>query len=187
VFHQFMLYTPMPGTPLYREVERQGRLIRDVDLADIHGQYKFNFQHQAISRDESKTFLDRAFARDYARNGPSLYRLMRNMLAGWRRYGADSDPRVRQRVASEWRQLTGGHGAALWAMEQYLRTSDAGMSRRVGELRAEIEREGGPWTRALHRALGPALLWGARRESRRGPRGSRLEPRTFVDRRNWAM
>jgi hypothetical protein len=37
-FHQFMLYTPVPGTPLYHEVAQQGRLI-DVNLADIHGQY----------------------------------------------------------------------------------------------------------------------------------------------------
>ena len=60
VFHQFMLYTPVPGTPLYREVEAQGRLLGGVDLADIHGQFTFNFQHAAISRDDSKTFLDRA-------------------------------------------------------------------------------------------------------------------------------
>ncbi|MDA2930682.1 radical SAM protein, partial [Acidobacteria bacterium AH-259-O06] len=73
-FHQFMLYTPMPGTPLYREMAEQGRLL-DVDLADIHGQYKFNFQHAAISRDDSKKFLDWAFWRDFERNGPSLYRI----------------------------------------------------------------------------------------------------------------
>ena len=35
--HQFMLYTPVPGTPLYFEMAEQGRLL-DVDLADIHGQ-----------------------------------------------------------------------------------------------------------------------------------------------------
>jgi radical SAM superfamily enzyme YgiQ (UPF0313 family) len=38
VFHQFMLYTPVPGTPLYRQVEAENRLVSDVDLADIHGQ-----------------------------------------------------------------------------------------------------------------------------------------------------
>ena len=98
VFHQFMLYTPVPGTPLYRQVEAEGRLIDGVDLADIHGQYQFNFRHAAISPRQSKTFLDRAFARDYEVNGPSLYRLMRSMLVGWRRYRDDPDPRVRARV-----------------------------------------------------------------------------------------
>jgi hypothetical protein len=186
VFHQFMLYTPMPGTPLHRDVEKQGRLIDGINLADIHGQYKFNFKHSAISRDDSKTFLDRAFERDYEQNGPSLYRLMRNMFTGWQRYGRDADPRVRERVTGEWRQLTTGHGAALWAMEHYLRASHRTMSERIGELRAEIEREAGGWSRALNRALGPAMLYGAKRESRLGPRGRRLEPRTFIDRRHWA-
>ena len=79
----------------------QGRLLPDVDLADIHGQYKFNFQHAAISRDESKTLLDWAFRLDYERNGPSLYRLARTMMEGWRRYRNDPDPRVRaQRAAT---------------------------------------------------------------------------------------
>ena len=44
--HQFMLYTPVPGTPLYQEMQEQGRLL-DVDLADIHGQDAFNFRHAA--------------------------------------------------------------------------------------------------------------------------------------------
>jgi hypothetical protein len=80
--HQFMLYTPVPGTPLYANVARDGRLLDEVDLADIHGQYKFNFRHAAISRDDSKRLLDAAFRRDYERNGPSLYRMMRTMLHG---------------------------------------------------------------------------------------------------------
>ena len=72
-FHQFMLYTPVPGTPLYQEMEEQDRMVSGVDLADIHGQDKFNFQHAAISREQSKQFLDFAFRRDFERNGPSLY------------------------------------------------------------------------------------------------------------------
>jgi radical SAM superfamily enzyme YgiQ (UPF0313 family) len=44
-FHQFMLYAPVPGTPLYREMKEQGRMLDSVDLADIHGQFKFNFKH----------------------------------------------------------------------------------------------------------------------------------------------
>jgi len=187
VFHQFMLYTPMPGTPLHREVAAEGRLLEGVDLADIHGQHGFNFRHAAISRDQSKTFLDQAFARDYETNGPSLYRLMKNMFTGWKRYRHDPDPRVRARVEAERRQLTAGYGAALWAMEHYLRGSHQSMSRRIRELRLEIEREAGMWSRALNRVAGPALLWSARREARLGPDGRHLEPKTFVDRRNWAV
>jgi hypothetical protein len=32
---------------------------------------------------------------------------------------------------------------------------------------------------------GPVLLWAARRDARRFPSGRRLEPVTFLERRNW--
>src|SRR3974377_1767505 len=62
-FHQFMLYSPVPAPPLYAQIKEEGRLL-DVDLADIHGQWKFNFKHAAISGDLSKKVLDWAFQRD---------------------------------------------------------------------------------------------------------------------------
>jgi len=186
VFHQFMLYTPMPGTPLHREVQAQGRLLTGVDLADIHGQFKFNFIHAAISRDQSKTFLDRAFRRDFDVNGPSLYRLMVSMMTNWRRYRDDVDPRVRARVRREAERLASGYGAALWAMEKYLKASNQTMSGRVRDLRLQIERELGGWSPLIHRVAGPLLAWSARRDARRFPAGEVREPRTFVDRTNWA-
>ena len=186
VFHQFMLYTPVPGTPLHREVEAEGRILPGVDLADIHGQHKFNFQHAAISRDDSKTYLDRAFRRDFEVNGPSLYRLMANMLVSWRRYKDDADERVRRRVRGEGARLEKGYGAALWAMEKYLRDSNRVVSDRIGEVRRQVEKEIGGWSPVIDRVVGPALLWSARRDERRAPAGRRLEPRTFVDRRNWS-
>ena len=185
VFHQFMLYTPMPGTPLHGEMAAKGLIDGGVDLADIHGQYKFNFRHPAISRDASKALLDRAFTLDFERNGPSLYRLMRTMMDRWRRYGSDSDPRVRERVERTAGQLRGAYAAALWAMERYLRSSNASVSRRIGELRAQIAREMGRPSRLVEAGLGYVLLAAARREAARYPSGRPLEPRTFVERASW--
>ena len=185
-FHQFMLFTPMPGTPLHQEVEAQGRLLGDIELADIHGQFKFNFRHPAISRDQSKRFLDRAFRRDFEQNGPSLYRIMRTMLEGWKRYGNDPDPRVRARLSSAAQQLRTGYGAALWAMEKYLRDSNEVASERARALRLQIERELGGLSKIVNNLVGPILLWSSRRDARRFPAGRPLEPRTFVERSNWA-
>ncbi len=183
--HQFMLYTPMPGTPLYDQVAGEGRLRPDVELADIHGQFGFNFVHPALPADSAKRLLDRAFELDYDRNGPSLYRLMSTMFNGWRRYHDDPDPRVRARVAIEGRQLRNGYGAALWAMEHYLRRSNREMSDRIRVLRLELERELGGWSRIIDASVGPVLHWAARRDARRFPAGRPLEPPTFVDRLNW--
>jgi hypothetical protein len=183
--HQFMLYTPVPGTPLHADMVQQGRLLDDVDLADIHGQYKFNFQHPTITRDDSKRWLDLAFERDYETNGPSMFRMMRTMMAGWRRYEHDGDGRVRARFASEAAKLRRGYGAPLWAMERFLRQSNRRVSERIGALRRDIEREFGGLTVAIDRIAGPVLLWSARHEAAAYPMGRPLEPRTFVDRRNW--
>ena len=184
-FHQFMLYTPVPGTPLYSEMADQGRLLPDVDLADIHGQDHFNFQHAAIAREQSKTLLDWAFRRDFERNGPSLFRLARTRMEGWRRYHNDPDPRVRTRARQERRELKAGYGAALFAMEKYLRKSNQDISDKIRELRRDMERELGSLTRWVDYVVGPVLLWAARRDARKFPRGRRLEPVTFLERRNW--
>ncbi len=184
-FHQFMLYTPVPGTPLYEEMVDQGRLLADVDLADIHGQDHFNFQHAAIPREESKRLLDWAFRLDYERNGPSVYRLAKTMLEGWKKYRHDPDPRVRERIRDAGRGLRGGYGAALFAMEKYLRESNVEVSRKIRALRKEMEQELGVAQRWVDRAAGPALLWLARRDARKYPHGKRLEPMTFFERRNW--
>jgi hypothetical protein len=185
-FHQFMLYTPVPGTPLYAEMEKQGRLLPGVELADIHGQDKFNFRHEAISRDDSKRFLDSAFRRDFERNGPSLYRICRTTLDGWRRYSCDSDPRIRARFEWEVRSLKGVHGALLWAMEKRLRQINPAVSARVHALREEIAKEFGFASKAWTKLLGPFLLWTSRREEKRLARGVTYEPETIIERHHWA-
>ena len=160
-------------------------MLKDVDLADIHGQYKFNFRHEHIGRDDSRSWLDRAFQRDFEANGPSLFRMMRTMFEGWKRYGQDSDARVRARFNAEADQFRRGYGAALWAMERYLRQSDREVSERIQRLRLDIEAEFGGASRLIARLAGPVLLWSARRQARRFPSGRLLEPRTFVERTNW--
>ncbi len=183
-FHQFMLYTPVPGTPLYREMAASDRLL-DVDLADIHGQFQFNFQHEAISRTESKHFLDWAFWRDFERNGPSLFRICRTTMQGWKRYKNDPDERVRQRFEWEVRSVRMAYSGLLWAMERQLKRTNEGISRQIRALREEMGREFGVASRVLAGLLGPVLLWTSKREQRQLEAGKTYEPPMFVERRNW--
>ncbi|MGB8010669.1 MAG: B12-binding domain-containing radical SAM protein [Terriglobales bacterium] len=184
-FHQFMLYTPVPGTPLYKEMSEQGRMLPGVDLADVHGQFKFNFKHAAISREDSKRFLDWAFWRDFESNGPSLYRMCQTMLMGWRRYKDHPDPRIRERFEREQKKLASAYNAALWAMEKEFKKVNRSVSQKIHKLRREIENEFPFVARLTAAALGPVLLWSSRREERRLAKGRTYEPPTFVERRNW--
>ncbi|MFY9791820.1 MAG: cobalamin-dependent protein [Candidatus Sulfotelmatobacter sp.] len=184
-FHQFMLYTPVPGTPLYQEMAEQGRLLADIEYADIHGQYKFNFQHGAISRDDSKRFLDWAFWRDFERNGPSLYRLCQTMLQGWQRYKNHPDARVRERFTREVKKLSSAYTAALWVMEREFEKVNQDVSEKIRSLRREVEKEFPVMARLTAASLGPILLWSTRREQKRLLAGCTYEPPTFLERRNW--
>jgi radical SAM superfamily enzyme YgiQ (UPF0313 family) len=185
-FHQFMLYTPVPGTPLYQQIVQEGRLLDEVDLADTHGQFKFNFRHAAISRDDSKRFLDWAFWRDFERNGPSLYRMCRTMLQGWRRYKNYPDSRVRERFARDAAKLSTAYCAALWAMERQFRKINRGVSQQIRELRRSVNEEFGIVARITSMALGPILLYTSRREEKRLAGGKTYEPPTIIERTNWA-
>jgi len=167
-------------------MQLEGRMLEGVDLADIHGQHKFNFQHAAISRDQSKRLLDWAFRFDFERNGPSMFRICETIFQGWKRYRAHPDERVRQRINNEAAKLHTTYNAALWAMERRLRKSNAIVAGRIRELRREIEREFGGATRFMRVLTGPILLWTSKREERQLARGKTYEPATFVDRRNWA-
>jgi radical SAM superfamily enzyme YgiQ (UPF0313 family) len=185
-FHQFMLYTPVPGTPLYQQMVEEGRMLDGIDPADIHGQYKFNFQHKAITRDESKRFLDWAFRFDFERNGPSIFRISETIFQGWLRHKNHPDPRVRERFRWEATQLRQTYAAALWAMEHRLRRINRVVSEEIHDLRKKVEAEFGLATKLWSRFVGPVLLWSSRREDHRLAKGQTYEPPTFLERRNWA-
>lgn len=184
-FHQFMLYTPVPGTPLYWQTKKEGRLI-EVDLADIHGQHQFNFQHAAITPEESGRWLNWAFQEDFAQNGPSLFRIARTTFALWKKHHAHSDARVRDRVRWECRSLRTMYPAALRAMEKRLEDSNPVIAGKMAHLRKALEKEFGPAARLMSLLAGPVLAWTSAREERKLAAGVTYEPPTFCERRNWA-
>jgi radical SAM superfamily enzyme YgiQ (UPF0313 family) len=185
-FHQFMLYIPFPGTPLYEEKRQSNSLITDMDPADNHGQYRFSFRHPHISGEQSEEFLLRAFRTDFEVNGPSLLRVARTLLKGWRRYRNHPDARVRERFQWEVKSIRTFSSGLLWAIEQYFKESNPGVTEQARALRQEIKQEFGMPNHFLNMLLGRFLLTMIRQEERRLSKGMTLEPRTFVDRKNWS-
>ena len=153
-------------------------------LADIHGQIEFNFRHPAISRDESKVFLDGAFRRDFERNGPSLFRVCRTTLQGWKRYKT-SGPRIRRRFCHEAKALKWSYSGLLWAMERMLRPTNESVAGQIRELRDEFRREFGLATMLSEWLLGPLMLATAKGEERRLANGITYEPKAMIERTNW--
>jgi hypothetical protein len=181
-FHQFMLYTPVVGTPLYAELTQQGAMKDESEFhhADIHGQLKFNYRHPAIKNGEEGEFMVRAFTRDFERNGPSNIRIVRTMLAGWKRYKNHPDPRVRRRVAWECQPLVRSYAAAVWAAKAYYRKNPH-LYAKMSQIQQDLYREFGWKARLFGSLAGPYVLWKLLREEKRLGEGWTYEPPTFYE------
>jgi len=120
-FHQFMLYTPVAGTPLFEEHRANGTLIDPEceDPSDIHGQLRFAHRHAHIPPGDETGFLLKAFARDFEANGPSIMRMARGTLRGWKKYSKHPDKRVRARFQRESGTLPHQFSAVLWATRRW--------------------------------------------------------------------
>jgi len=181
-FHQFMLYTPIPGTALYALHLAQGTLLDRTQCpdADAHGQHRFNFRHAHIPSGSETELLLRAFRRDFERNGPSLVRIARTLLRGWQRHRDHPEPRVRERYARECGELATVYAGALWAAERWLR-GNPDVAARIRRIRREIAHEFGWKARLAGPLVGLVLRAAMLRERRRLRRGHAYEPPTFYE------
>lgn len=181
-FHQFMLYTAVAGTPLHAEQQAAGALLSqdEVPMADTHGQYRFNFRHLHIVDGEENEFLLRAFRRDFEVNGPSIVRIARTILAGWKRYKHDLDERVRRRFKWEARDLAVSYSACLWAARRWYRR-DKPMVDKISRTLKELYKELGLKARLAAPLAGRYVYKKMKREERRLSAGWTYEPPTFYE------
>ena len=181
-FHQFMLYTPIPGTPLHAELLAKGAMkdLPESQHGDVHGQLMFNYKHPHIRDGQEAQYMVQAFDRDFERNGPSTVRIVRTTLAGWKRYKNHPDARVRARFAWDARELATTFSAAVAGAKLYYRHNPA-MHAKMSALLSELNREFG-WKSRLFAAVGgPYVLWKLRQEEKRLAAGWTYEPPTFYE------
>ncbi len=186
VFHQFMLYTPNPGTPLYEEHKKKGTLLPDFPVADTHGQYRFNYRHPHIEDGAEEGFLLKAFEKDFEVNGPSLARLLRVTLDGYLKYRNHPDMRIRRRFEREARQLKNTYAAAAWAMRSHYR-GNAKIETKLTSILKDIYAAFGLNARITAPLLGMYLRHTLKKEERRLAEGMTLEPPCFYEKNPAAL
>ena len=181
-FHQFMLYTPLPGTPLHAAHSAAGTLLSagECSEADAHGQLRFNFRHAHLTPGLETRLLRRAFERDFEVNGPSILRVARTLLRGFQRHKDHPEARVRARVRRECRHLATTYAGALWAAEGFLRGQPQARAR-VRATRLALVREFGLPARVAGPLVGSALRAAMHLEQRRRRRAVACEPPTFYE------
>jgi radical SAM superfamily enzyme YgiQ (UPF0313 family) len=181
VFHQFMLYTPIPGTPLHERHQREGTLLPESQfpLADAHGQFRFNYRHPFFNNGEEGEYLLEAFRRDFSVNGPSLLRLIRVLLNGWQARSAHPK-RVQARIAWEAAPLRASYAGAVWAMERYYR-HEPQLREQANQLLADIYAAFGWKTRLIAPLFGRYIASRLKKEEAGLAAGACLEPRAFCE------
>ena len=187
-FHQFMLYTPLHGTPLHAELSEQGRMLDESNCphSDTHGQYRFNYRHPHIHDGRETEYLLQAFQRDFDRNGPSMLRIVRTGLNGWLRYKHHPDTRVRRRLLREFKDHAPVFAAAVAAARRYYRR-DPAMRAKMSALFKDLVQEFGRKSR-LYGAVGGRYLYEKIcDEQRRLAEGWTYEPPTFYDANDAAL
>jgi len=187
VFHQFMLYTPIPGTPLYERHKREGNLLPESQFpfADAHGQYRFNYRHPHFENGEEENYLLDAFRRDFEANGPSLLRLIRVLLNGWQNRTSHSR-RVRDRIDWEAVPLRSTYAGAVWAMKKYYRHNPV-LQEKAENLLADIYAAFGWKTRMVAPLIGRYVYNRLMKEEEHLAAGDTHEPRTFCEKNAAAL
>jgi radical SAM superfamily enzyme YgiQ (UPF0313 family) len=182
VFHQFMLYTPISGTPLYEKHKQEGTLLPESEIpdSDSHGQYRFNYRHPYIKGGKEEEYILEAFWRDFKFNGPSLLRLIRVLLNGWQMY-KDHPARVRKRFAWEVFPLRSTYAGAVWAIRKWYR-NDARIAERADKLLKDIYATFGWKTKIIAPLIGRYTFFSLKKEEERLAIGWAYEPCCFYER-----
>ena len=182
-FHQFMLYTPIPGTPLYVEHQTSGTLKdpSEYQEGEIHGQSIFRHRHPHLKAGQETEFLRKAFQRDFEVNGPSVLRIARTVLAGWQRYKNHPNPSIRNRYAWEARDLKVTYPASLWAAKTWFKERNPAVAKKIADLLEMIKREVGIKARLVAPLAGRFVLSRLRKEDENLRAGQTYEPPTFYE------
>ncbi len=184
-FHQFMLYHGVPGTPLYRKLEEEGRLIsrEEIPWPDFHGMVRFNYHHPHFKEGEETPYLFKSFKVDFEINGPSLARTIRTALKGWQKHKNHPDSRVRERYKWGARYLSTLLAAAVWAMRKWYKQDETNevVLGKLNVLLHDLNEEFGLISRMAAPLLGRIVYSRLKREAGKLETGWTCDPPTFYE------
>ncbi|HRY29264.1 MAG TPA: cobalamin-dependent protein [Elusimicrobiota bacterium] len=101
---QFLIYGPVPGTPLYARMEKENRF-RDCFKGQPEKYFRkadgfsVMVKHPAMTTDEVEGAQRWCFEQDYQQLGPSIFRVIEAWLLGYRKLKDSSNPLLRKKAA----------------------------------------------------------------------------------------
>ena len=89
VMYQIAPYTPCPGTPFYKRVKEQGRLLPEYTWSDIQIWKDDVYQTKNFGLGELRRLFDRTHEELMRHNGPTVLNMHNVALSGYERYRND--------------------------------------------------------------------------------------------------
>jgi radical SAM superfamily enzyme YgiQ (UPF0313 family)/anti-anti-sigma regulatory factor len=96
-FNQFMLYTPLQGTPLYNMASKENRIL-DLPWKDFDG-FHFTMKHPNFTPQRMEEIQREAFALGFHKLGPSIFRSLMVNFKAYQRFKHSSSPILKRRAA----------------------------------------------------------------------------------------
>jgi len=154
---QFLIYFAFPGTPFFEQVTREKRFLpqykKNPDLRRWDG-FSLHLHHPHFSAESLEALQKKLYREDFARLGPSVYRLAHTWLRGVETLQHSKNPLLRARAERLREQLPSVRltmGAAPWLLP-----SDEARTR-ANQLERDMARVLGP-RRVYEHLLSPAVL-----------------------------
>jgi len=176
-FSQFSHLSPAPGTPLWEQMERDGRLLTAIPYEECHAFKQPWFVHPGFSLAEAERIQQDAYRRDFYALGPSLARLIVTTVRGAQNFRKSGSPPLLARARQLERRLW-FYKSAMYDME--LLADDPGLRGVVRELREAMESMVGRVTSFEKTVAAGAFVAGSARRACNRAFGDVLQPRTTV-------
>jgi len=154
---QFLIYGPAHGTPAMARLTAEGRIAPEVmDNHRLHDGFSLGFRHPHIGREEMSAIQRRLYHEEFARLGPSVLRVVDDLLTGHVNLRGHAAPRVRAKAERYGRVA---HQAAV-LLPASRRWVNASTRRWIDDLQARLRRGTGPLNRSerLLARMMPAAL-----------------------------
>ena len=135
-FHQFMLYTPVPGTPLYQQIKDEGRLDREpwISRTFMANTNSISATQPFRATTPSAFWIGHSGVTSSAM-APAYTGCPERCSKDGAATSISPDARVRTRFAREITKLSTVYNAALWSMEKDFRKVNRAVSDDIRTLR----------------------------------------------------
>ena len=176
-FSMFTFMTALPGTPFYDRLKEEGKILWNHPHEEWNGMTAPNVFHPLFTQQDALEIRRKILEREYYELGPSVLRMIRAELTGYRYMKDSENPSLQQR-AKHFASKMSNYRAVLYAMRKLVPSSE--MKDMVEATLREVEKDFGRTTTWEKTEAMGLWLFGTKQKLRYRYMGDVIQPPTTV-------